>query len=310
MAIVVTVVAAVCVNFRSATHVARLLDSIATFPISEVLILDNFSDNEEAARLRSIAATNPLVKLYFSCENVGFGAGVNRLVSALTPGTDYVWVLNPDITAEPGALHSLIESARQNDCDIISPLVLSQDGERIWYAGGKLDFLGGRSVHVGIGTPVQRRPAGFHAVSFVTGAAPLISLSAWSRLGGFDEALFLYCEDADLSIRATGLDLVMGIDCDAVVRHAEGGSSGGSSRGQSAVFYYFVQRNRLRVYSSGRTKLSVLVGRGILETARLTILPWRPLDREAPRRFLWSLRGIVAGLRGEQGPGPLAGRPR
>jgi len=295
--------ALVCVNYDSSAHVSRLLDSLRGVDVAEIILWDNFSSEDERVRLAAIVEQHPNARLEFADDNLGFGPAVNRAIATVQAEVDQYWVLNPDITVEVDTLANLSRSAGEHDCAIISPLVLTGSGERIWYAGGDVVPPAGRTVHRMIG---RERSAGalrgYSDVSFVTGAALLVKKDAWDTLGGFDERFFLYCEDADLSIRAERLGLRMGVESTAVARHFEGGSSGGTPDAKSATFYFYVQRNRLILYRQFVSRAQLLIGRGGVETLRLLVHPVLPISPGALGRLRASLSGVFAGIRGEVGP--------
>lgn len=304
-------VAAVVVNFASWRHLDALLSSLATEPVGSILVWDNYSTDGERTALRVLSRRYPSVIFHECAENLGFGAGVNAAVDLLSQQGefDYFWILNPDVVVRAGTLDRLLDSAVTNDCSIISPAILIAGTGLAWYVGGAIRVAAGRSVHDGIGKEFDPSMGGFKEVTFITGAAPLIRAEAWRHLRGFDERYFLYCEDADLSMRATELGLVQGVELGAIVEHDEGGSSGRSG-GRSPIFYYYVQRNRLLLYGESRSKLSLLLGPGLVETFRLTLLTLRPLDRDVLKRFSASLAGVAAGLAGEHGMRNDQGRTR
>ena len=106
-------------------------------------------------------------------------------------------------------------------------------------------------------------------------------------------------QPAELSMRAIDRGYRLGVQRSAEVLHHEGGSSGG--RGPSSTFYYYVQRNRLRVYRSRSSILGLLVGAGVVETLRLLVNPFRLGASGRGARFLASVAGLIAGVRGETG---------
>lgn len=296
-------VGVVVVNYASSLYLEGLLASLTDEPVVRILVWDNYSSQVECSALNSLQAAYPKVTLQCCPVNLGFGAGVNAAIELLASKGqhyDYFWILNPDVTVRPGALAALVSSAIEHGCEIISPLILIAGTQRVWFAGGTIKARAGRSIHRGIGKEQEESLRDYSEVSFVTGAAPLIRADAWLRLGGFAERYFLYCEDADLSMRAADLGLAQGVEPRAVVEHAEGGSSKGSGT-KSPTFYYYTQRNRLLLYGQRYSKIRVLLGSGLLETLRLTLLTMRPPSGGAWRRLQASLVGIMAGMAGEDG---------
>jgi N-acetylglucosaminyl-diphospho-decaprenol L-rhamnosyltransferase len=293
----------VVVNHRSASYLPRLLDSLELQPdVAAVVLRDNGSGEQEVEALRRIAAGRAAVHLVLGA-NTGFGAGVNAAVRA-SPIDDWthLWVLNPDTAVRPGALAALLETADREHCDVISPMLVQLDAagqERIWFAGGEVDEVRGRSSHRWFGQPTSAAPSGFFTCGFLTGAAPLATRAAWIVLDGFAEHYFLYCEDTDLSVRATRHGLRLGVEPAAVVEHAQGGSSGGVG----PVYCFYTQRNRLWMYRGLGPRLRVAFGAGRSVTLWLLLFPLRSSSRSSRpvRSVLASLRGLAAGFVGGRG---------
>jgi hypothetical protein len=143
-----------------------------------------------------------------------------------------------------------------------------------------------------------------------SGAAVLLRRAYLDDVGGFDERLFLYYEDFDLSWRGRARGWRYLYVPDSVVRHVHTASSvEGSER-----FDYYVERNRLFVHAknapagyAARVALGAL--RMLLVIARREVVR-RALFRGHPdamllRRRLRSYVGFLAML-----PTILVGRPR
>jgi GT2 family glycosyltransferase len=111
--------------------------------------------------------------------NRGFGAGHNTLMRrAFDDGADYYIAANPDGFFAPDCIEQLVRACRH---------------------------FGDRALVEAVQFPEE------HTKSFdpetldtpwVSGACLLVSRVAWQALGGFDERMFMYCEDVDLSWRA------------------------------------------------------------------------------------------------------------
>jgi GT2 family glycosyltransferase len=302
-------IGAVLVNYNSAAFLRRCLEALVGESLERIVVWDNHSSSTDVAALRALGDEIPGLSIEYSKENIGFGPAVNRAVAVLRElaEVDFIWVLNPDAAVRPGAASALAASAKRHHCGVVSPLILSagKTEEVVWYSGGTIDGRAGISKHHRIGEPRSAADTGFDRVTFVTGTAALYSVEAWSTLGGFREDLFLYCEDADLSIRAASAGIAMGVERAAVVEHWEGGSSDGTTNAAlSPTFYYYVQRNRLTVYRPFNSVWGLLLGAGAIEEARLLLLTLRGLDRGTVKRFAASVHGVVDGLRGVTGRRP------
>jgi N-acetylglucosaminyl-diphospho-decaprenol L-rhamnosyltransferase len=290
----------VIVNYRSSRYLASLLEGVAAeAAVVEVIVRDNGSGPEEEHALDALQLRFPDVRFVLGGDNIGFGAGVNAAVAAARSTWTDVWVLNPDILLRPEALDRLLVAADEHRWDLASPLIVrpSPAGEDlIWFAGGQVDLRRGVASHGGVGRPASSVDWSTREVGFLTGAAPLITRSAWEGLDGFSERFFLYWEDADLSIRAREAGYRLGVSAEAVVEHDQGGSSGGVG----AVYCFYVQRNRLWLLPSagGRFRTAFISGGRV--TWGLLTLPLRSTRRSGDRAAVLraSIRGLLAGLRG------------
>lgn len=285
------------VNYRSSDYVISCVRSLASEPISRIIVLENGSGEDEWQRLQEITAATAFdVQLVRSRRNLGFGAGVNLASAYLDPEyTGLIWVLNPDTLVTDGCAATLAEKVVRGELDIVSPVIAtgSRSSPSIWFAGGDFDHSAGSTRHRDYGQALPEG-TGIRATEFMTGAAPMMAHSTWKQLGGFKESLFLYWEDADFSLRAGAQGLRMGVDLDAHIWHEEGGS--GEGHGRSPVYYFYMQKNRLIVESEYSSRWNLVAGTGAMETIRLLV---RPL-REKEGKFLKlraSLRGLAAGIR-------------
>jgi GT2 family glycosyltransferase len=290
--------AVVIVNFRSAELVAHCVASLPDPPLVPlVVVVDNSpEDREGAERLADLASRDDRVQVHPSARNGGFGAGANAGVAiAQKAGASAVWILNPDVIVRPGCVELLQQTLAAHPGALISPLITSgpAGGEYVWYAGGTVDADTGRVEHCGFRNPLSSAPTELTRVGFLTGTAMLMQLRTFRRLGGFREDLFLYWEDVDLSLRAAANDVPMLVQPAARIWHAQGGSTDQ----RSDRFYYYAQRNRLIVCwsTAKRSPLSLLVGRGAGETARLIARPVLREERYRMRKLLRSFHGALAG---------------
>lgn len=292
------------VNYNSSSHVLGCLKSLESENIVRIIILENGSGEDEWKRLQgAVKPWGTKVQLVRSHENLGFGAGVN-LVSTYLP-YEYlglIWILNPDTIVTAGCAQSLVEKVTNGDLDIVSPVIAtgSPSAPLVWFAGGDFNHASGTTRHLGYGGPLPSAE-GIIKTDFMTGAAPLMSYSTWKRLGGFNESLFLYWEDADLSLRAQGQDLRMGVDLAAHIWHKEGGS--GDDEGRSALYYFYMQKNRLVIESRYSSAINLIAGRGAIETVRLLLRPLRERQGKISK-LVASAQGLAAGVQAVKiGPG-------
>lgn len=299
------------VNYYTSSFVRDLIESLQETTFDVLAVADNSCDSDEYRRLLALSSHDARVRVLRMPRNVGFGAAVNALALHTNPRPeDVLWILNPDVRlVEPTALDTC--AAALEHFELVSPVITKgpPDAETVWFAGGSFDPRTHRAGHVGDGAPLGSTPSGSWPTQNLTAAALMTTARVWHDLGGFDETYFLYYEDTDLSQRALAKGMRLGVVGDACVWHAVGQATGRGSEGKSAVYYYFLHRNRLRLLRPGIWKrLDLVTAHGSSFTLRLLAQSVR--EREGgTRKLWWSIVGIVHGLRGLEGAGRVIPGP-
>lgn len=281
----------VIVNYNSVRYLAECLDSLQEVP-ADIHVVDNASTHpEEDVMLEQLAARDTRVQLTRNDRNIGFGPAVNRVVSQLTLASDdVIWILNPDTTASASACEILVEHVRSNPKSIVSPVIVTGEmGQKLWFAGGNFNPRRAEPVHI---KEIPFQNVSSYKVSFLAGAALMMTTGTWRYLGGFREDLFMYWEDVDLSRRATELGIDMAIIPAARIWHRVGASSAAEPV-KAATWYYYMFRNRLIVCAERRSQVpSILFGRGLPATLKYFYIAFRDPGPVGPR-----LRAIIEGIR-------------
>jgi N-acetylglucosaminyl-diphospho-decaprenol L-rhamnosyltransferase len=234
----------------SATALRRLLDSDQGVEL-RLLVRDNASTDGTP---EAVADAVPEAVIEIGSENLGFAAGVNRLLEK----SDAPWflALNSDAWPEPGAIAALVaaaESAPRAAATV--PRIERPDGTlehsthalpSLWVAAmlatGAVSLLPAR---------VRRRwllePDWQHderrVVGWAVGAAMLMRREALDDLGGFDERFFMYAEDLEWCWRAGRKGWEIVFEPAALVRHV-GNASGSAAYGRRRTAAYM--RNSYR----------------------------------------------------------------
>jgi GT2 family glycosyltransferase len=265
--------AVVIVTYNSAAVLPGCLDSLP--PGTPVVVVDNASDDSSAA----IAAAHGATVLRQD-RNLGFGTACNRGAAAV-PGADLLF-LNPDARPEPGALERLAATlAAFPDAGAVGPLLHGDDG--------RPGLRDGSPLHDRPEGPPLPSPVGPCCWPLLTGAALLVRRAAFDTLGGFDEAIFLYHEDDDLSLRLRQAGWSLIVEPGARVFHEPARSS---PRRFAAI--------RVREAHAARALLYVTTKHGRpLDLARLRRKTWRRLLLAvllADRRRLAKAMGVLSVL--------------
>jgi N-acetylglucosaminyl-diphospho-decaprenol L-rhamnosyltransferase len=256
----------VVVNYRSAQYLARCVPSLPAH--CDVIVFNN--SPEESAELAHMERAREGLRVVEGSGNIGFGPAFNAVLSAGGfDDDDLVWLLNPDTIVEDGCVEALLAAAgRGVEPLLLSPVVVTDPGGRVWFAGGAVNRESGAVRHFQMNAAVDDLADADLTHNFMSGAALLASGRTWRLLGGFREDLFLYWEDADLSLRASQMGVRLAVVPTARVRHMEGGSSRSGDPGKSSLYYYYTARNRLIVCRDGRfARVWLLLGRGAWHSA-------------------------------------------
>lgn len=290
-------VCAVVVNYFSHADVAALVPRLVEEGVHRVVVVDNSCADVEWDALAALASQHPRVTAVRAAANRGFAAGVNEGVSTAGPlgDDDCLWLVNPDTSPEPGSLGALVDAVCDDLAEIVSPLITTGPArDVIWFAGGDLDLRVGDSRHRGQGLALSEMVPDVRQCTFVTGAAMLLTVRAWRRLGGLREHYFLYWEDADLSHRAAQAGLRMALVPRAVLWHQVGGSD--PSSGMSADYYFYMQRNRAWLMREVSGRRRSVLGPGLRFSVKNVAIPLVKERHGRWRKAGAAVRGLVAGL--------------
>lgn len=281
--------AVVVVNHGSSELLRRNLAAHDPRPVADhVVVVDNHTTEAEAEAVRDLAHRMGwhLVALP---QNVGFGAGMNAGVArAQALGCTSFLLLNPDARIEPEVLAELHRDCVADPLRMLAPRIVRDDGTT-WFEGAVL------RVDRGI-TSTAPGSDSSAANGWLTGACLIVHRDLWDRMGGFDEAYFLYWEDIELSWRCRQVGGRLGVRSDVSVVHSVGGTQ--HATGKSSAYVYYNCRNRMIFAGSYLPRRTML--------AWLTHAPnhaWRVVQRGGRRALLrrplpliWAaLRGTAAG---------------
>ena len=167
----------VIVTLKSEKVINKCIDSIGqNVPI---IVVENSSNQKFKHDLESRYQN---LKCILSGSNLGMGAGNN--VGIKNVNTDYVFILNPDVTLEPNTLDEIfLTSKKLPEFTILSPI------------NADINFPNYKTKKIpkGENTPFQ--------VDYVDGFSMLLNKNKFNDDIYFDENFFLYLENNDLCIR-------------------------------------------------------------------------------------------------------------
>ena len=282
---------------------AALVEILARTPSLTVPAADEAAPAQHAFRaLRSfrLAGNNAAVTVGDAGENLGYGGGINRWLSALSD-RDFpsILVLNPDAAPAPNALGQMKRFADQSGKGMVTGrIVLADAPDRVQTRGIRFRRWIASTQSVDRLAPSSLRPDPADVerrVDALPGAALYVTRACLNRIGPMREDFFLYFEDLDWGIKAKRC-CGLGYAYDAVVVH-KGGTTIGS--GHKAV------RSPLSVYLEFRNCLLFVrdtmplwfpwaIGMRFLRAIELLVIG-------RPDAAWAAVRGIGAGILGRSG---------
>ncbi len=191
-------------------------------------MVDNASSD---GTVESVRSKFPSVKVITNQANLRFAGGNNVGIDyAMQNGADYVVLLNNDTTVDPAFLSELVQTAESDSrIGMAGPKIYYyNEPERIWFAGGKVEYWKGWVSHIGIREPDNGQYDTPRDVDYLTGCCMLVKREVIERIGKLDESFFIYGEDADWSLRAARAGYRLRFVPSSVIWHKVSASSGGN----------------------------------------------------------------------------------
>lgn len=186
----------------------QAIDSVRKSQLDLTLYL---IDNSPTDELKDLAG--PRIKYIFNGANLGFGKAHNLVMRKAVDEAPYHLVLNPDVYFDENVLEALYQKMENSpDVGMISPRILYPDGATQYLCKllpTPLDlfgrrFLGGTSWAERRNEHYELRASGYDKpmnIPYLSGCFMFLRTSVLREVGFFDERIFMYIEDADLTRR-------------------------------------------------------------------------------------------------------------
>jgi len=230
---------------------------------AHVTVVDNASPDDTAAALAGLD-----VDLFHAAGNDGFAAGCN--LGAPRGDAPYVLLLNPDAAVGDEGLAPLVRVLDEDPrAGLVGPRIIEDDGSlafsqrrfprlrstyaqalfahRLWPDATWTDELIRDDA-------AYTEPA---SPDWVSGACMLVRRSVLERLGGLDDAFFLYAEDIDLCARVREAGWDVRFVPAAVARH-----TGGASRPSEELLPVLAASRVLYAHKHPRSRTAVVLETG------------------------------------------------
>lgn len=303
----------VIVAFRNLEDVRACLRALAdqSYRQFDIVICENGSEADYLRLQEAIEnefADTLSVTVINDPDNSGYAGGINRAIAAKNDAAAY-WILNPDTQPAPGALEALLHRLHSSKADAVGGLIYLPDG-LIRSCGGQWVAWAAYVKGLGLGRKLSQPPCPQEvekSLSYISGACMLVSRNFVERTGPMREEYFLYAEEVEWCLRATGKGLTLAYSPDALIFHEQGSTTGSGEDASSrpALPIYLDERNKLLVVRD-TTPIALLTAAPIA----FAVLTVRYLVRGSVSQWQVAASGWFAGLRNRRGkPSHLLASP-
>jgi GT2 family glycosyltransferase len=199
---------AVCiVTYNSAGDIEECLNAVLrqVHPVTSIVVVDNVSTDGTRDVLTRFRAD---IRLILNERNNGFAGGQNQAIAASAP-SDYVLVLNPDVSLDPDYVAEIV-AIMERDPRIGSAtgMLVRADRPEIMDSAGLTLRPDRNAVDLAVGEPVADWTSP-REIFGVSGAAAMYRRAMIEDVSNngqfFDEDFFAYKEDVDVAWRARHL---------------------------------------------------------------------------------------------------------
>jgi GT2 family glycosyltransferase len=237
-------ISVVVINWNGLNYLRPCLESLVCQKSVdfEIIVVDNGSRDGSLEMVRSEFMPRQDLRLRLIANEVNRGfCGANNQGFAAAEGR-FIAILNNDTEVDPGFLAALRRAfdAAPDIGMAAAKVVVYEDPRRIDKVG-HLIYPDGQNRGRGTGEIDRGQYDRVEECLWPDGCAAMYRASMLRQIGGFDEDLFIFGDDAELGLRGR----IAGWRClyipDAVVRHHRGGAMKTGSTGR----IFLIERNRV-----------------------------------------------------------------
>jgi GT2 family glycosyltransferase len=219
----------VVVTWNGKNDTLECLESLRAVLYSNfrILLVDNASSD---GTVEAVRERFPDVQILRTDRNLRYAGGSNvGIRAAMEQNAKYILLLNNDTLVHPHLLTELVTAAEGDSrVGMVGGMIYYFDErDRIWFAGGKIDWWKGWIAHVGIRQRDSGQFSSQHPTEYITGCCLLVKREVVERIGLLDESYFMYGEDTDWCMRAQRAGYRLLIQPRAKLWHKVSVSSGG-----------------------------------------------------------------------------------
>ncbi|NRN85377.1 MAG: glycosyltransferase family 2 protein [Lactobacillus kefiranofaciens] len=205
----------VCIilNYNSAQLVGNLVKNIQNFDsLKNVVIVDNKSTDNSYQFLKNRFANNDKVVIISSHKNGGYGYGNNYGIKYASKylHAQYAIIANPDVIFSNATVKKMLRCMQEKKAAIVSATQLLNNkvvNNRGWKIVTPYQWAFNELNHrpqfliKDLYYSNKYFETVYSQVDCVPGAMFLVNISIFQKVGGYDERMFLYCEEDTLGYK-------------------------------------------------------------------------------------------------------------
>lgn len=227
-------IAVILINFNSSEYTIQCVESIRGQTGEKVnysiVIVDNHSEYADFEKL-SVLKSLENIAFIRNQENVGYSTG--NMAGVEKADARYYYFLNNDTILINDALSILFDFMEKKPAaGICSGQMYQEDGSLginfNYFPDLKLKFLGSGLLRLFSRKEYPKKGIAYYSplkVPLLNGSSLFVRKEAFNKIGGFDAAFFLYCEEEDLALRMKKAGYSCYLVPEARYIHYEGKSS-------------------------------------------------------------------------------------
>ncbi len=199
------------VLYKNDEIVEKAIQSFLSTSLKIKLYLIDNSPTDELKNVLHSYLTDARVTYLFNNKNIGFGAGHNVAIRKTIDSSNYHLVFNPDIYFEENVLEQIIEYLnKQQNVGALMPKILYENGHLQYLAKllpTPFDFFIRRFFPFAFKRIQDKfilKNSNYDKVinvPFLSGCFLILNTKALKEVGLFDEKIFMYTEDIDITRR-------------------------------------------------------------------------------------------------------------
>lgn len=275
-------VTVVVVTYNSDSVIEQMIQSLPQD--SELVVVDNGSS--DLSLLQTLSNEHQFTLIQNSV-NLGFGSACN--LGADYVATDFILFLNPDTQLGVDCIGNAVAAFdAAPECVALNPAISDSNGSEYFKRGS---VLLPKKNWLPRGWPSENQ-----TVQVLSGAALFVRTEAFAAIGGFDENIFLYHEDDDLSLRLSKVGSLMFIR-DSLVIHIGGASS---PRTPELAAWKAIHMGRSRVYTVRKNKVLMGVSRAVVSALLQLMSPLNLISKRKRAKSLGFLAGVLQAALGRR----------